>query len=118
MKILLVDDSSSMRRIQKTQLGNLGITNIIEAEDGEDALEKLAENMPVDLVCLDINMPKMDGMTCLKRIRDNAEYKDVKIVMVTSESEKKKVIEAIQAGANNYLVKPFTPESLKEKLQL
>lgn len=118
MRVLLVDDSMSMRRIQRTQLGNCGVTDIVEAEDGVDALEKLEAAMPVDIVCLDINMPRMDGMSCLKKIRENPAFKDVKVVMVTSESEKKKVIEAIQAGANNYLVKPFTPDSLKEKLGL
>jgi two-component system chemotaxis response regulator CheY len=118
MRVLLVDDSMSMRRIQRTQLANCGVTDIIEAEDGVDALEKLQAGMPVDIVCLDINMPRMDGMSCLRKIREDTTYKDVKVVMVTSESEKKKVIEAIQAGANNYLVKPFTPDSLKEKLGL
>ncbi len=118
MKLLLVDDSSTMRRIQKTQLGNLGVNDIVEAENGEDALAKLQDNMPVDVVLLDWNMPVMDGMTMLKKVRANAAYKDVKVIMCTSESEKEKVIEALKAGANNYIVKPFTPEALKEKLGL
>jgi len=118
MRVLLVDDSSSMRTIQRSQLNKLGITDIVEAEDGFDGLMKLADNMPVDLICLDINMPNMDGMTCLKKIRENDSYKDLKIIMITSESEKKKVIEAISSGASNYLVKPFTPEAFKEKLGL
>lgn len=118
MKLLLVDDSSTMRRIQKTQLANLGVNDIIEAEDGEDALTKLQGNMPVDVVLLDVNMPVMDGMTMLKKVRANGAYKDVKVIMCTSESEKEKVIEALKAGANNYIVKPFTPEALKEKLGL
>ncbi len=116
MKLLLVDDSSTMRRIQKTQLENLGINDIIEAENGEVALEKLADNMPVDLVLLDWNMPVMDGITLLRNVRSNNAYKDVKVVMCTSESEKPRVIEALKAGANNYIVKPFTPGALKEKL--
>ena len=116
MRILLVDDSSTMRRIQKTQLINLGLKEIIEAENGDDAFSKLSANMPIDLVLLDWNMPVMDGISFLKKVRSMKEYKDVKIIMCTSESEKEKVIEALKAGANNYIVKPFTPEGLKEKL--
>ncbi len=118
MKVLLVDDSSTMRRIQKTQLTNLGISEIIEAGDGEDALGKLEGNMPVDLILLDWNMPVMDGFTFLKTVRKDPKYSDVKIIMCTSESEKPKVVEALKAGANNYLVKPFAPDALKAKLEL
>ncbi|MFP4416967.1 MAG: response regulator [Fibrobacterota bacterium] len=116
MKILLVDDSATMRRIQKTQLGNLGISDIVEAGDGEQGLKQLEDSMPVDVVFLDWNMPVMDGITMLKKVRANQAFKDVKVIMCTSESEKSKVVEALKAGANNYIVKPFTPESLKEKL--
>ncbi|MDR3013219.1 MAG: response regulator [Chitinispirillales bacterium] len=118
MKVLLVDDSVTMRRIQKTQIGNLGVTEIVEAGDGQEALGVLKNNMPVDLVLLDWNMPIMDGITFLKTVRADATYKDVKIVMCTSESEKSRVVEALKSGANNYIVKPFTPEALKEKLGL
>ena len=118
MKILLVDDSLTMRRIQKTQLTNLGIKTIIEAENGDDALSKLGNNMPIDVILLDWNMPIMDGITFLQKIRADATYKAVKVIMCTSESEKEKVVEALKAGANNYIVKPFTPDSLKEKLEL
>lgn len=118
MKVLLVDDSATMRRIQKTQLGNLGISDIVEAGDGEQAISQLESSMPVDVILLDWNMPVMDGLTFLKKARANANYKDVKIIMCTSESEKAKVVEALKAGANNYIVKPFTPEALKEKLGL
>ena len=118
MKVLLVDDSSTMRRIQKTQLENLGVENIIEAENGEDALNKLHDNMPVDMILLDWNMPVMDGITCLKKVRTNEAYKEVKIVMCTSESEKDRVVEAMKAGANNYIIKPFSPDVLKQKLEL
>lgn len=116
MKLLLIDDSATMRRIQKTQLSNLGITDVIEAGDGQQGLTALAENMPVDLILLDWNMPVMDGLTFLTKVRENGDYKNVKIVMCTSESEKARVLEALKAGANNYIVKPFTPEALKEKL--
>jgi two-component system chemotaxis response regulator CheY len=118
MKVLLVDDSATMRRIQVTQLSNLGVTDVVQAVDGEDGLAKLAENMPLQYVLLDWNMPNMDGMTLLKEIRKDATYKGVKIIMCTSESEKGKVVEALKAGANNYIVKPFTPETLKEKMGL
>ena len=118
MKILMVDDSNTMRRIEKTQLSAMGVTDFLEADNGKAGLEMLAANMPIDIVTLDINMPVMDGMTCLREIRKNPAFANVKVVMVTSESEKTKVIEAVQAGANNYVVKPFTPDVLKQKLGL
>lgn len=118
MRVLLVDDSNTMRRIQANQLEQLGVTDIIQAENGKDALEKLAANMPVGIVLLDWNMPIMDGYDCLQGIRSDATYKDVKVIMCTSESEKARVLEALKAGANNYIVKPFTPETLKEKIGL
>jgi two-component system chemotaxis response regulator CheY len=107
-----------MRRIQKTQLSGLGITDVVEAADGEQALTALGEHMPVDVIMLDWNMPVMDGLTFLIKARSMDQYKDVKIIMCTSESEKSKVMDALKAGANNYLVKPFTPDALKEKLGL
>ncbi|ERP31821.1 response regulator [Chitinivibrio alkaliphilus] len=118
MKILLVDDSSTMRRIQKTQLKNLGVEDVVEAEDGMDGLKVLAENMPVDTILLDWNMPRMDGLSMLEEVRKDDTYKDVKVIMCTSESEKTKVIKALKAGANQYMVKPFTPDVLKEKLSI
>ena len=116
MKILLVDDSATMRRIQKTQLSGLGISDVVEAGDGSEAMDKLKDNMPIDIIMLDWNMPVMDGFTFLQKVREDATFKSVKIIMCTSESEKSRVVEALKAGANNYLVKPFTPEALKEKL--
>jgi two-component system, chemotaxis family, chemotaxis protein CheY len=118
MRMLLVDDSVTMRRIQKTQINGLGITDIIEAGDGQEALGKLKSNMPIDMVLLDWNMPVMDGMAFLKTVRADATFAGVKVIMCTSESEKSKVVEALKAGANNYIVKPFTPEALKEKIGL
>jgi two-component system chemotaxis response regulator CheY len=118
MKVLIIDDSQAMRIILRNQLAGLGIHDIIEAADGKAGLEKLKISMPVDVVTLDINMPVMGGITCLKEIRANKEYSKVKIVIVTSESEKACVVEAVSMGANNYIVKPFTPEMLKQKLGL
>jgi two-component system chemotaxis response regulator CheY len=94
----------------------MGITDIVEAGNGEEALAQLQKNMPVDIILLDWNMPVMDGFTLLQKVRADGTYREVKIFMCTSESEKSKVVEALKAGANNYIVKPFTPEALKEKL--
>jgi two-component system chemotaxis response regulator CheY len=116
MRVMIVDDSSTMRKIVTTQLNNLSITDVIQAENGRDGLEKLSEHMPVDIVLLDINMPIMDGMVMLKRMREHRVYDKVKVIMVTSESEKAKVIESIYAGANDYIVKPFKPENFKRKI--
>lgn len=118
MRILLVDDSAVIRRMQENQLNELGVTDIIHAADGEEALKTLALNMPVDIVLLDWNMPILDGYDCLKTIRANDAYKDVRVIMCTSESEQSSVLEAIKAGANNYIVKPFTVDILKNKLAL
>ncbi len=115
MKVLLVDDSNTMRRIQKNQLAKLGITEIVEAENGQDALDKVKSESP-ELVLLDWNMPVMDGITCLRTLRQSD--KKTKVIMCTSESEKEKVVEALKSGANDYMVKPFDPETLKEKLNM
>lgn len=118
MRIMLVDDSATMRRIQRTQLAGLGITDIVEAANGQEAVDLMPASMPVDVILLDWNMPVMDGLAFLKRLRSDSAYQNVRVVMCTSESEKKKVIEALKEGATNYMVKPFTPEVLKEKLGL
>ncbi len=116
MKILLVDDSSTMRRIQKNQLVGLGFSDIVEAENGKAAYDILTADTTIDMVFLDWNMPEMDGLTLLKHIRETPALNRVKVIMCTSEADKSKVMEALKAGANNYIVKPFTPEVLKEKL--
>ena len=116
MKILLVDDSSTMRRIQKNTLTQLGLTDVDEAEDGEAAVAKVQATKS-DLVLMDWNMPKMTGIDALKKIKADPALKSVPIIMVTSESEKSRIIEAIQAGAANYIVKPFQAETLQEKIQ-
>lgn len=113
MKILLIDDSRTMRNIQKNTLVELGHRDITEACDGQDALSKVNALAP-DLILLDWNMPVMDGMTFLKAFR--AQNKVTPVIMVTTEAEKSRVIEAIQAGVNNYVVKPFTTDQLKERI--
>ncbi len=115
MKILLVDDSSTMRRIQKNTLTKLGYEDVDEAEDGAQAIQKVAMTA-YDLVLMDWNMPNMTGIEALKKIKENPDTKSVPVIMVTSESEKTRIIEAIQAGAANYVVKPFQPETLQEKI--
>jgi len=115
MKILLVDDSSTMRRIQKNTLTQIGLTDVEEAEDGEAAVAKVKSGN-YDLVLMDWNMPKMTGIEALKKIKSDDATKGVPVIMVTSESEKTRIIEAIQAGAANYIVKPFQPETLQEKI--
>jgi two-component system chemotaxis response regulator CheY len=114
MKILLVDDSKTMRNIQKSILAQLGYTEIQEAADGLDAFSKLGAFQP-DLMLVDWNMPNMDGLTFVKQYR--AKGNKTPIIMVTTEAEKVRVIEAIKAGVNNYVVKPFTPESLSERIK-
>jgi two-component system chemotaxis response regulator CheY len=115
MKILVVDDFSTMRRIVKNLLRQIGYANIEEAEDGAQAYSKL-KNGGFNFVVSDWNMPNMDGLDLLKKVRSDPELKDLPILMVTAEAEKEKVITAIQAGVNNYIVKPFTGEVLKDKM--
>jgi two-component system, chemotaxis family, chemotaxis protein CheY len=117
MKILLVDDSKTMRRIQKNTLNSIGFADVVEAEDGQDALRKLSENMDVALILMDWNMPVMNGLECLKKIKGNPATKEKPVMMVTSEAEKAKILEAIQSGAANYVVKPFEPDVLEKKIK-
>ncbi len=114
MKILTVDDSSTMRRIIKNTLNRLGYTDVVEAEHGVDALAKMTG---VQFVLTDWNMPEMDGLTFVKALRSNPQFSDLPIIMVTTEAAKKEILEAIKAGVTDYIVKPFTPETLKEKIQ-
>ncbi|MBA4374461.1 MAG: chemotaxis protein CheY [Thermodesulfovibrio sp.] len=115
MKILVVDDFSTMRRIVKNILKQLGYENIEEAEDGAQGYSKLKSG-GFGFVVSDWNMPNMDGLEMVNKIRSDPELKDMPVLMVTAEAEKDKVIAAIKAGVNNYVVKPFTAEILKEKM--
>lgn len=115
LKILTVDDSTTMRRIISNTLKRIGYNDVVHAENGKEGLEKLAEG-GVELVITDWNMPVMDGLEFVKNIR-SGDYKDIPILMVTTNAAKEDIVEAIQAGVNNYVVKPFTPETLKEKIE-
>ena len=116
IKILCVDDFATMRRIMKNILKQLGFTNITEADDGTTALEAL-EKVHYDLIISDWNMPKMTGLDLLKKVRSMDAYKEVPFLMVTAEAQKHNVIEAVKAGVSNYVVKPFTAESIAEKIE-
>jgi two-component system chemotaxis response regulator CheY len=115
MKFLVVDDFSTMRRIVRNLLKELGYTNTEEAEDGNVALNML-RNDKFDFVVSDWNMPNMTGIELLKSIRADAALKSLPVLMITAEARKENIIEAAQAGANGYIVKPFTAATLDEKL--
>jgi two-component system chemotaxis response regulator CheY len=115
LRFLVVDDFSTMRRIVRNLLKELGFSNVEEAEDGVIALKKLREGN-FDFVVSDWNMPNMDGLTMLQNIRSNEALKAIPVLMVTAEAKKENIIAAAQAGANGYIVKPFTAATLDEKL--
>jgi two-component system, chemotaxis family, chemotaxis protein CheY len=115
MKILVVDDMSTMRRIVKNIMKQLGFANVEEAENGQDALDKLKADT-FGFVISDWNMPVMTGIQLLRAIRADEKLKAIPVLMVTAEAQKENLIEAIQAGVSNYIVKPFTAEVLQEKM--
>lgn len=115
MKILVVDDMSTMRRIVKNILKQLGFANMDEAENGQEALQKLRADT-FGFVVSDWNMPVMPGIEMLRAIRADEKLKHIPVLMVTAEAQKENLIEAIQAGVNNYVVKPFTAETMQEKI--
>lgn len=114
MKILLVDDSGTMRTIQKRCLAKMGLEHVVEAEDGIQALQAF-ECGGIDIVVTDWNMPNMDGLQLLQEIRQR--NTEIPVIMITTEAERGRVVLAIQHGVSDYLVKPFTPDGLKEKLE-
>ncbi|WP_109338955.1 chemotaxis response regulator CheY [Saliniradius amylolyticus] len=115
MKILVVDDFSTMRRIIKNLLKDLGFTNVQEADDGNTALPMLQQG-DFDFVVTDWNMPGMQGIDLLRAIRSDDNLKHLPVLMVTAEAKKEQIVAAAQAGVNGYVVKPFTAATLKEKL--
>ena len=116
IKILVVDDFSTMRRIVRNLLKELGFANVEEAEDGAVALQKLQEG-GFDFVVTDWNMPNIDGLQLLQAIRSNPALSHLPVLMITAEAKKENIIAAAQAGASGYIVKPFTAATLAEKLQ-
>lgn len=115
MRILVVDDAQTMRRIIVNLLRQLGFTNMTEADDGTTAWEKLNQEH-IDLIISDWNMPQMTGIDLLKKVRESEKYKTSPFIMVTAEGKRENVIAAVQAGVSNYIVKPFNAATLKEKM--
>ncbi|MBD3799153.1 chemotaxis response regulator CheY [Sulfuricurvum sp.] len=116
MKLLVVDDSSTMRRIIKNTLSRLGYEDVLEGEDGLQGWSVLDANPDMGMLITDWNMPEMNGLELVKKVRADARFANLPIIMVTTEGGKAEVITALKAGVNNYIVKPFTPQVLKEKL--
>lgn len=116
LKILAVDDSPTMRRIIINTLKRAGFEDVIEASDGKDALAKMKVEK-INFIITDWNMPEMDGLSFVTHLRSMAEYKTLPILMVTTRSVKDDIMLALKAGVNNYIVKPFTPETLKDKIE-
>lgn len=116
MKILIVDDFSTMRRIIKNLLRDLGFNNTMEADDGSTALPML-QNGDFDFLITDWNMPNMPGIDLLREVRKDDRLKSLPVLMVTAEAKRDQIVEAAEAGVNGYIVKPFTAETLKEKIE-
>lgn len=117
VKILAVDDSVTMRRILTNTLKRAGFDKVVEAEDGIDAWAKLQREEDVGLILTDWNMPNMSGLEFVKKVRSDPKFGNVPIIMVTARGVKDDVLEAMRAGVNSYIVKPFTPQVLKEKIE-
>lgn len=118
LKVLVVDDMSTMRRIVKNVLKQIGFTDMVEAENGQDALKKLkAGDNGIGFIVSDWNMPVMQGLELLRAVRADPDLKHLPFLMVTAETQKENIIEAVQAGVSNYVVKPFTAEALEVKLE-
>jgi two-component system, chemotaxis family, chemotaxis protein CheY len=119
-RILIIDDMSTMRQLVKAQLRTMGFKNFYEAENGEQAFGVLQAQTKaqegIELVLSDWNMPQLTGIDLLKRVRATPEYKELPFMLITAEGEQSQVLDAIKAGVSNYLVKPFTPASIQEKI--
>ena len=116
IRILVVDDFSTMRRIIKNILRQLGYNNIVEADDGTTAWEILNKDK-IDFIVSDWNMPKMTGIELLRKVRASEEFSDLPFLMVTAEAQQENIIEAVQAKVSNYIVKPFTADTMSQKIE-
>jgi two-component system chemotaxis response regulator CheY len=117
MRFLIVDDSSTMRRIIANTLNRLGYQDVIEAGNGREGIEKLGE-VPVDVIVTDWNMPEMTGIDFVRLVRNSRATKDVPVLMLTTNAAKSDIVEALKAGVNSYVVKPFTSDIMKEKIDM
>lgn len=115
-KALVVDDSSAIRKVERKYLEEMGF-EVLEAENGEEALKVVEENPDIDIILLDWHMPVMNGYEFLVKLRSNPKWSNIKVMMVTTENQQKSVIDAIMAGANEYLMKPFDKEMLETKIK-
>jgi Response regulator containing CheY-like receiver, AAA-type ATPase, and DNA-binding domains len=115
MRILVVDDFSTMRRIIKNILRQIGFNNVVEADDGTTAWDTLNKDR-IDFIISDWNMPQMTGIELLRKVRSSEEFADLPFLMVTAEAQQENIIEAVQARVSNYIVKPFTAEVMKQKI--
>ena len=116
MRVLVVDDFSTMRRIVRNILRQLGMNNVVEADDGTSAWDVLNKDK-IEFIISDWNMPKMTGLELLKAVRADDALKDIPFLMVTAESQQENIIEAVKAGVSNYFVKPFTAETQSQKIE-
>ena len=115
MRVLIVDDFSTMRRIVRNILRQIGLANVVEADDGTTAWEILNREK-IDFVVSDWNMPKMPGIDLLRKVRSSEQFANLPFLMVTAEAQQENIIEAVQAKVSNYIVKPFTADTLKQKI--
>ena len=117
MKALVIDDSRTMRRIVAGILESLGF-DVVQAAHGQEALDLLEGGLQVDLACIDWNMPVMDGLTFVTEVRSQTRWRGITLVMVTTESEHGQIVRALAAGAHEYIIKPFTPDAIRDKLDM
>jgi two-component system chemotaxis response regulator CheY len=116
MRFLIVDDSSTMRRIIINTLNKLGYQDVVEAGNGREGIEKLGMG-PVDVILTDWNMPEMSGLDFVRSLRSLPSTKDTPVLMITTNAAKDDIIEALKVGVTSYVVKPFTPDTMKEKIE-
>lgn len=115
MRVLVVDDFSTMRRIVRNILRQIGLNNVVEADDGTTAWDVLNREK-IDFIVSDWNMPKMTGIELLRKVRGSEQFADIPFLMVTAEAQQENIIEAVQAKVSNYIVKPFTADTMKQKI--